>query len=36
MVFSIALPQSQVAKLKTSMDKIIASRQINPDVKIAE
>ncbi len=36
MVFSIALPQSQVAKLKTSMDKIIASRQINPDIKIAE
>ncbi len=36
MVFSIALPQTQLAKLKTSMDKIIASRKINPEVKIAE
>ncbi|NJL90257.1 MAG: hypothetical protein HC916_11045 [Coleofasciculaceae cyanobacterium SM2_1_6] len=36
MVFSIALPQTQVARLKASMDKIIASRQINPQVKIAE
>jgi hypothetical protein len=35
-VFSIALPQTQVARLKASMDKIIASRKINPEVKIAE